>query len=328
MLTAASILAALLAGEGLLRLAGIEPARSDPRAAREKILMEPDPVLGWRPVPGVHVYPGYAPGDPDVRVTIWPDGTRATADNRTGGRPPVLFVGGSFTQGWAISDDETMLYKLQRRFPDVEFVNLGVGGYGTYQSLLRLEDYLRESTTPPVVVVYAFFIDHETRNVATGEWLEILRRFGRRGHVATPYCRLGEDGSLERMPAESYPSWPGEDRSSLIRLLRDGYARFRFRGRVERARPVTFGLIAEMRDLAASRDVPFLLVFLAGGSWKQEYIRFLEAERILYVDCSHPFFDRAASRVAGEGHPNATMNTLWAECIAKSVEARGTGGAP
>ena len=320
-----SLCAALLAGEAVLRISGFVPRVDDRRVTQEPALIEPDAVLGWRPKPGFHVYPAYTPGQPDIRVTIRSDGTRATATERIEGRPRVLFVGGSFTQGWAISDEETMCFKLQRRFPEVEFVNLGVGGYGTYQSLLRLEEVLREEKEPPVVVVYEFFIDHETRNVATAEWLKLLRQFEGRGHVASPYCRLGEEGGLERKPAEAYPVWPGDDRSSLINLVKDAYAMYRFRGRAPQARPVTFRLIAEMRDLCASREVPFLFVFLANGDWRDEYVRFLETEEIFHVDCSSPFFDLAASRVPGEGHPNGKMNSLWANCLAEAVETRGRG---
>jgi hypothetical protein len=325
LLFAVALVVALLVGEAALRIAGYRPREDDRRAAREPVLFEPDPVLGWRPKPGTYVYPAYTSGRPDIHVTIWPDGSRATAEERVSGRPRVLFLGGSFTQGWAISDEETMLYKLQRMFPDVEFVNLGVGGYGTYQCLLRLEETLRSDPEPPVVVVYAFFIDHETRNVAVAEWLRILRRFGNRGHVATPYCRLAGDGTLRRMPAEAYPVWPGDDRSSLINLMKDSYAGFRFRGRAAEARPVTFRLVAEMRDLCASRGIPFLFLFLAGGDWQADYDRFLESEKILHADCSDPFFDLASSRVAGEGHPNGRMNSIWAACVAEAVRTRGEG---
>ena len=38
------------------------------------------------------------------------------------------------TQGWAIDDNETYPWKLQKRYPSLNVLNYGTGGYGSYQS--------------------------------------------------------------------------------------------------------------------------------------------------------------------------------------------------
>ncbi len=75
-------------------------------------------------------------------MTILPDGRRRSAMNSVlrSGAPKIVIVGGSFVQGWAVSDQDTFAWKLQDRFADYDVLNLGTAGYGTYQSLLLIED--------------------------------------------------------------------------------------------------------------------------------------------------------------------------------------------
>src|SRR5262249_12408647 len=56
------------------------------------------------------------------------------------GAPTALFIGCSFTQGWAISDQETFPWGVQEHFPAARVLNAGTAGYGTYQSLLGLSE--------------------------------------------------------------------------------------------------------------------------------------------------------------------------------------------
>jgi lysophospholipase L1-like esterase len=104
-----------------------------------------DRLLGWRPKPGRYVYPVGVEAKTPIRFTILADGSRVTAGERENRVRPVLVLGDSFTQGWAVSDEETYAWKLQERFPTARFVNYGTAGYSTYQSLLRLKVALKQS---------------------------------------------------------------------------------------------------------------------------------------------------------------------------------------
>src|SRR5947207_8726652 len=115
----------------------------------------PDPVLGWRPIPGRYDREPYVPGGRAIHVTFRPDGARDSGGDHRAGKPDVLLVGCSFTMGAAVSDDETWAARLQELRPDVEIVNRGLGGYGTFQSLLLLEQLLaREGPSRPRRVLY------------------------------------------------------------------------------------------------------------------------------------------------------------------------------
>ena len=156
-LLAVSVLASLLLAEVGLSLLGKRFAMEVD--GDEPTVHEPHPVLGWRARPGDHRIPPYSEGAPEIRFRIGPAGQRATsaAGEFAGKRDTVLFVGGSYTQGWAISDDETFAWKLQGRFRNAELINYGTSAYGTHQAALSLEGHLARDPRPPRGVVYGLF---------------------------------------------------------------------------------------------------------------------------------------------------------------------------
>ena len=56
----------------------------------------------------------------------------------------IIFIGGSITQGWAVNDNESFPFIIQAKYPYYKVYNYGVGGYGGYQSLLRLEKVIKK----------------------------------------------------------------------------------------------------------------------------------------------------------------------------------------
>ena len=47
----------------------------------------------------------------------------------------ILVLGDSFTFGWLINDEDTFVYKLNKRFNDFQFINPSVGGWGASDQL-------------------------------------------------------------------------------------------------------------------------------------------------------------------------------------------------
>jgi hypothetical protein len=279
----------------------------------------PDSELGWRNEPAEYVFGDVA----TIRMTFWPGGFRATAPQRTPRPHPILLLGGSYAQGWAVSDAETFGYKLQEAFPSTEVVNLGTAGYGTYQSLLALERFLQDSNTTPSLVIYGFVLFHEHRNVATHDWLKMLSSVSDLDAVQVPYVSLGSDGSLERNSPVSYPDWPLKRRLASVALLQDAYAKLASRKRSAQATKITMLLLTEMANVALGSGADFLVAFLSTGSsdsprLKRTYVDFLQGMRIRSVDCTdHGYGPRF--RVPSYGHPNALVNAYWADCIEGAI---------
>jgi hypothetical protein len=307
---------ALAAAEIVLRATGRPPWKETVYASDMPLMHEPDGELGWRNKPGEYVF-----GTPEVRMTFWPDHTRATAPRSVGTAPSVLVIGDSFVQGWAVSDQETFAWKLQERFPHAAVRNLGCAGYGTTQSLLALERYLGEDGAKPEVVVYGFSDFHEGRNVATASWLKNLAQLAQRGHVSTPYASLGKDGALELHPPARYPAWPLHRELATVALLEERWAELATAARASQAIAVTENLLLELDHVVGQSGATLLVAFLSEleRDGLVPYRTVLAARGIATAQCVHPGVWAPAMQVPVYGHPNAAINAFWAKCIGDAL---------
>jgi hypothetical protein len=278
---------------------------------------EADAELGWRNLPGVYTFGQEQP----IRMTFWPDHTRATAPEPVAAGRLVVLVGDSFTQGWAVSDEDTFGWHLQARLAGARVRNLGSAGYGTTQSLLSLRRLLRDGERPDVVV-YGFSDFHEGRNVAAVPWLRDLALGAHRGHAAVPYATLAPDGTLRLHPPARYPAWPLQRHSAVVTALEGVWAELAAGGRGATARAVTDGLLVELDRAARTAGSRLLVVTLS--QWMLDSFRhykpLFEKHGISTADCRHPKFLAKEMQVPVYGHPNATMNAHWATCIEAALQ--------
>lgn len=315
-LTILLVLGVSLGGAELAaRLYGRQPRRLVPRP--EPVMHAPDPVLGWKPVPGTYLLGPYTPDGEPITMTIRGDGARATgAAPAAGHRPEVVLVGCSFTIGWAVADDETWGARLQHARPDLDVVNRGVAGYGTYQALLLMEKLLADEGRRPAWVLYGD-IGHDLRNIGSLTWLAMLA--GTRSTVATPYATLRANGTLMRHPPESYPSLPLHAQLASVALLENVWARWQVSNRKGTSpRQLTDRLITEMATVAQRAGVKFSIVILT----LDEHIRrarlgFAAQNRLDVIDCHQQLSPTLT--VQGEGHPNAQAHQHWGACVAAAL---------
>ena len=316
LLVCGSLAFGLIAAEITLRWLGYQRwfyARVD---KNEPTMHEYDPLVGWKSKAERFRIPPYHAAGSEIRFTFLAGGIRKTSDSQTSDRddrPKLLVLGGSYTQGWAISDEETYAWKVQKALPSLEVVNYGTAGYGTFQSLLVLEQAL-ESLRQPKIVVYGFIEQHEVRNVAPAKWMEVLTRYSRRGTVYVPYATIDHQLQLSRHPPEAYPSWPLREQSVLVTLAANMWISWQTEERKTQARDVTERLFVELRDTSAAHDAELVVALLeAKPDRKKHYTDFCTTHNIRVVDCIHPLTSEL--RVKGEGHPNGKMNSLWTQCI-------------
>jgi hypothetical protein len=313
---ALSLIIALIVGEVALRMLGFRPW-IDQRGGIEPLLLEYQPTYGWQSKEGTYTY-SILPGGPPVHVTVLPDGIRSSGTTQgpdSGNKPNIVVVGCSWMFGWALSDEQTLAWKLQEAFPDWHVVNYGTAAYGTYQSLLRLEEAVPR--LHPDVILYGFIQTHEIRNVASGFWLNRLAENSQRGRVSLPYVTFSQ-GRLERHGLTRYSSWPGRKHSALITLLERSWADISTSKRTRHAHQATLQLMLDMKRLADRNHAKLLVVFLGGPRFDSDShasdCAFAEANGIPYVDCSQSAMDES-TRVPGDGHPNAQANAQWFDSI-------------
>lgn len=301
--------------EAVVRIREINPSVQALKPLQ--VIYEEHPILGWVLKPGD--YSGYVkvPGQGLKRVHILEGGSRAVSAQPVKGKPRILALGCSYLFGWGLSDQETFLYKIQSSFQRFEFVNDGTPGYGTYQSLLRLEDELKVAEKPKAAI-YFWTDTHDVRNEGWPQWLKLLRRHGQEKCAAAPYVRLDEKGNLKHFPPTAFPAWPLENTFHLIRAVKNRY--YDLPGpEISSPALVTQKLTAEMNRRSLSRRTLFGVVILESDpELKAEYLRFLKSEGIPHADCS-ALKNLPETRIPGDGHPNAAVNREWAACVERSL---------
>jgi hypothetical protein len=310
---------ALVMAEGGLRLLGHRPwpreSGSGPPLRHAR-----DARLGWTPEPGRYRVPV---GGEETVVTIWANGTRAVGPEERGDDADVVVLGGSFSFGQDVSDADTWAWGLQARLPQLRVLNLATNAYGTYQSLLRLENYLERAAVPPRVVVYGFYDHHIARNVASWGWLLNLEKGNPGGVFRVPYATLDASGRLRREPEPAlYPRLPLRTTLALVPLLERALVIWSARERHGTGQQVTALLLARL-DASVRRAGGRLLV--AALEWspasRAAFRPLLAAAGIATVDCDDPRVRTPGWRVGRDGHPNPRAHAHWADCIAPEVSA-------
>ena len=91
------------------------------------------------------INPGERPSeeDPNVIETVWPNLMRACRDNPDKEtKINIAFVNGSYTFGQGVRDQDTMIWKLNEKYPNVTFDNYAVPGYGPLQCGEHLKQHV------------------------------------------------------------------------------------------------------------------------------------------------------------------------------------------
>lgn len=318
----AALTAALIVGSGEA-IARLAHGRAFSVSAAQYIgWARPDPVLGWRNNPGVH------PADegPHEPMTIMEDGSRLTG-TPPGAGPTVLIVGCSYAEGYGVRDDQAFAWKLQQRFPELRIRDFGVPGYGTYQSLMLLQELIERQGIRPALVIYGFVTFHADRNVMTYPMLEALRSFG--GERFSPPHAEARTGELQTFPPFVVPAWPLEEHSALVTLLHQTELRLRLANREEQRAQVTSLLLAQMQRTVEAAHGRLLVATLWNGGPDPETYRRVTADmrkaEIAQIDVTYAGAETRPEKilVGGTGHPGAIIHSWWADKLGQWIVEQG-----
>jgi len=316
-----------VSGETQRRLEWVEHGRAS-GGAESWLIDVPDPVLGWRPKPGIQVR-STQPGSYDVTVTTTADGLRGRrtiGPERTPGVTRIAVFGCSQTFGSGVEDDETFSARLAVSLRGVEVLNFGVHGYGTDQMLLRWE---REGVAyAPDVVVLAFAYYHLDRNVTAFRF------------YAKPHFLLESGGSLQLagipVPAPDVlardgippPPWPLADRSELLRWLWSRELRRRDDATFQAEGPaweVTRALITRFAKTAHEHGARMVLLNIdEDAPWLSEPLeRLARSLDVTWVDAGPalgaPRGQGVRLRLPGDPHWNPQGHAVLADVLRRGL---------
>tara|TARA_B110001452_G_scaffold262635_1_gene262934 strand:+ start:1054 stop:2058 length:1005 start_codon:yes stop_codon:yes gene_type:complete len=308
-----SILFTLILIEILLRLSGSTPRKTLDISTNETVTNISDSVLGWTPKIGKHNFKPWSKEGKETSLTVNKDHSRFTGHINEN-KSKIIFIGGSVTQGWAVNDDETFPFLIQRRNNNYKVYNYAVGGYGGYQSLLSLEKVFKDKKNIELVV-YGLIPHHEVRNIAAGSWMYLLNFFSKRGVVNLPYGSVDRNNNLIRHKPIKYINLPLGELSVLITKVEKKIMKSKSLLREKKQTKISLKIINEMQKLTLRNNSKFVLLFLEefNDNRSYQYDSFLNEKKISHVKCLMPRGKKFM--VPGEGHPNELSHEIISNCI-------------
>ena len=223
-----------------------------------------------------------------------------------------------------MNDEETLPWRLQRRFPEVEIVNFGVGGYGTLQSLIQLElEFARGGRRVPRLVVLNYGSYHDERNVLSpGRRRNLGMVWVAWGEREQPFAVLSAQGELTRhKSAVTYrPTFPFIHRSALMNALESSLVdrREREAAASDRRREISERLVQEMDALARKNGTRLLVIQTISPGERPEMVHFCQRRGILAFPLGltgKGASDPSMSSLPFDGHPSAKWHALAVEVL-------------
>jgi len=167
----ASLLMALLIGEGFLRLKNSDMKNYDIemwKYAKKLKRPSPNPMLGHE-----HINNSSAVLQ-SVEISINNFGMRGKEILNKNERNRILFLGSSITLGWGVNQEDTMTVKLSEMLnaeqDSYEILNAGIGNYNTARYVELYFSKLYELKPDSIVIQY-FINDAELLESGGGNWL-------------------------------------------------------------------------------------------------------------------------------------------------------------
>jgi len=278
---------------------------------------DPDDELGWVLRPGRFVWKEPMPGIGDLTFTIGEGRLRVTGGQKNNDLPSIALIGGSIMFGFGLSDEQTFPWKLQERLDNFQVLNLGVPGYGTYQSYLSLRRRIEKNGKKVKVVLYGLIEDHERRNVADFFWLKSLYRVNpvlTQKPLAVPFVSLSSNGTIIQREPESYSLSPFTEVSKLWRMVEDSAQKIT-KYRMHYAERATLSLIEAVSEYCHSRGIKFIVM-----SMDKKYNAFLSSKNIAYVDMWVSKVDAGNWKLKYDrtGHLGEKAQDYWVEKLLES----------
>ena len=316
LLSLSSIFITLLFLELCLRLAGNAPFKYLSTTSPHTIFKNDD-KLGWDTMPGNYSLKIF--NNKYVNYKILNDGSRFSGDDFkiNSKKNKIIFVGGSFTLGQAINDEETLTFQLQKNIKNYQVKNFGVSGYGSYQSYLKLKKILDKFENIDYVI-YPFIDHHEIRNIGDASWLEFLSK-NARAPVSIPYVKLSRGNEIIEYSPVKYIVLPYSDNSVLISKIQKKLMRIIFYSKNKDKTIITKKIILKMNKLSKEKGSKFILVNLYSDKSKiNDYESFSTKNNIEFINCQIELDDKHI--VKNESHPNGIANKKFSDCVLKLIK--------
>ena len=311
-----SLVLSFLAVEILLRLNNQNPWGNFTVDLNEPTINQPDQIKGWDLKPGTYVFEPYSKKGKKFNVSVNNDKTRFTGIAPQESLGDIAIFGGSISMGHGVDDKENYPFFLQQKFKNYTVKNYSVGGYGTYQSFLKIEEMIKKNKKIKSVIVD--FDNHaESKNDGDEFWLRTLTKYTKRGVLALPYASINDQGYMKRHKPIKYLKLPLREKSTVISKIEKRIMKYRLKPK-QNPILITKAIILETKKLLDKNDIKFFFMNLDGEDKLVDYAQMLHENNINYFNCKVIY--KQPLIVEGEGHPNPKQHRNISDCLYKNLK--------
>ena len=312
LLIISSIFISLFAIELILRLVDHQPFIYRDTNSPHPTIYKNDNITGWSNKKGI--YQVKIDNYNTVVYKILDDGSRYSGNDLSNNKNKIILIGGSFTLGQALNDTDTFAYRLQKILKKFDVKNFGSGGFGTYQSYLKLRE-LYEKFDNISYVLYFFVDHHEVRNIGDASWMEYLSKLASQP-VKLPYVKLDNSLNLIEYAPLEYLTLPLSNHIVLISKIQKKIMRYILYSKKNEQVIATQKIILKINKLVKMNGGKFVMInLLSEENKKLDYENFTQKNNIPFIDCEVKLDSNHI--VKNEGHPNELANKKYYECVKK-----------
>lgn len=232
----------------------------------------------------------------------------------------IAFYGCSFTYGTGVNDSEVYPFLLQAEFPNLKIENRAVPGYGQAQILINLEQDLK-STNKPDVIILNYLSFHNERNTLNPSYRKKLRM----GYQITerddheiakfkcsyPFGSIVENElKLEQMSIQEISStFPLIGYSASMNALQNTWDE-RTIDAIEDEK-VTLAMIDRIHEICKINKVKLVISTMMNDKVTSRLINHCREKSISTVDISVDFSRKGFTNAPYDQHPSAKAHKLF-----------------
>lgn len=241
----------------------------------------------------------------------------AYLDSLYANKKELWLFGCSYTYGWALNDQQTMSWKLQKQLPDYHIVNYGKPAYSDLQCLLYFKQLLDSAKNKPVIVVLNYASFHDQRNVSTRSWRKTLAPYNKLGPLDQPVAHLMKNTLLIENKQLEYKPWPLMQYSAFIHLLEITFNKFYDKKSINHK--ISKLIVDEFKKICTKHKIKLILSGMTLDDNTKDMLDYGTVNKISTCNMQLDIGLKKNNLLPYDSHPNARANTYYAGQLYKII---------
>lgn len=232
----------------------------------------------------------------------------------------VVLLGCSFVEGYYVDDSVTAAFLLQRSMPNVEVINAGRAGCGTWEAVKQLKRHNEVFPGRLSAVVYCYASFHDERNLENDLW-KLRMAEGSFHLMVYQKHRLVMDssGCIQSIPFVRYDGDQPVGYSASVITASQATKAFRYwlanrawQKQQQEAHQLSERLLKYMQVFCRKRNIPFYVSMMTSDEITDSMIGYCSREGISVIPSRINWQSPIFTLLPLTGHPNSNGHRVLA----------------